>query len=280
MYYRYTIAFVHVVLVCRYTNISFGKIKFHLGMQVRNISDQGHLRFKFFWETYTLSDNIETIFKRKGRDLTQSYDKTPLHSQKNPKSNVITNKRHQKANSRKYQGVLELKSRVETWQVRGNWSQQLEHKQVPQWGTEPGVRKVSVPCWHATPVANAPLKPLIIGEVKLYIKVVKLVESLIGWEVTVGQGSECHLIFLRGILHIAELDPRIDHKTFWMTISSVPRGIPIWVTSITRRLRTDLGLSVGVTIATQLVRLYWSSGPKPSHQLQKLCNHTEAHFCK
>ena len=35
----------------------------------------------------------------------------------------------------------------------------------------------------------------------------KLVESLIGWEVTVGQGSECHLTFVRGILHIAEYDP-------------------------------------------------------------------------
>ena len=34
-----------------------------------------------------------------------------------------------------------MKSRVKTWQVRGIWSQQLEHKQVPQWGTEPGVRK-------------------------------------------------------------------------------------------------------------------------------------------
>ena len=117
-----------------------------------------------------------------------------------------------------------MKSRVKTWQVRGIWFQQLEHKQVPQWGTEPGVRKgkrsllayhtrrkcsmetslnsmkvkfgmvisrcrvgklvsvirahasppkrgrnqvsggVSVPCWHATPVVNAPWKPLIIGE--------------------------------------------------------------------------------------------------------------------
>ena len=47
----------------------------------------------------------------------------------------------QKAKSRKYQGVFEVKSRVKTWQVRGIWSQQLEHKQVPQWGTEPGVRK-------------------------------------------------------------------------------------------------------------------------------------------
>ena len=41
-------------------------------------------------------------------------------------------------------------------------------------------------------------------KVKLGIKVIKLVESLIGWEVTVGQGSECHLTFVRGILHIAE----------------------------------------------------------------------------
>ena len=45
------------------------------------------------------------------------------------------------AKSRKYQGVFEVKSRVKTWQVRGIWSQQLKHKQVPQWGTEPGVRK-------------------------------------------------------------------------------------------------------------------------------------------
>ena len=45
------------------------------------------------------------------------------------------------AKSRKYQGVFEVKSRVKTWQVRGIWSQQLEHQQVPKWGTEPGVRK-------------------------------------------------------------------------------------------------------------------------------------------
>ena len=32
-----------------------------------------------------------------------------------------------KVKSRKYQGVLEVKSRVKTWQVRGIWSQQLEH---------------------------------------------------------------------------------------------------------------------------------------------------------
>ena len=43
------------------------------------------------------------------------------------------------AKSRKYQWVFEVKSRVKTWQVRGIWSQQLEHQQVPKWGTEPGV---------------------------------------------------------------------------------------------------------------------------------------------
>ena len=32
-----------------------------------------------------------------------------------------------KEKSRKYQGVFEVKSRVKTWQVRGIWSQQLEH---------------------------------------------------------------------------------------------------------------------------------------------------------
>ena len=32
----------------------------------------------------------------------------------------------------------------------------------------------------------------------------ELVESLIGWEVTVGQGSECLLTFVRGLLHIAD----------------------------------------------------------------------------
>ena len=41
-------------------------------------------------------------------------------------------------------------------------------------------------------------------KVKVGIKVMKLVESLIGWVVTFGQGSECHLTFVRRKLHIAE----------------------------------------------------------------------------
>ena len=49
-------------------------------------------------------------------------------------------------------------------------------------------------------------------KIKVGIKVMELVESLIGWEGTVGQESEYHLTFVRGKLHIAE-NPRIDHKS-------------------------------------------------------------------
>ena len=42
------------------------------------------------------------------------------------------------------------------------------------------------------------------AKVKVGIKVIKMVESLIGLEVTVGQRSECHLTFVRGKLHITE----------------------------------------------------------------------------
>ena len=91
------------------------------------------------------------------------------------------------AKSRKYQGVFKAKSRVEISQVRGIWSQQFEHKQVPKGGRNQMSGRVSVLCWLATPVG-----------------VMKLVESLIGWEDTVGQGSECHLTFVRRLLHIAE----------------------------------------------------------------------------
>ena len=39
-----------------------------------------------------------------------------------------------KAKSRKYQGVFEVKGRAKTWQVRGIWSQQLEHPASPKMG--------------------------------------------------------------------------------------------------------------------------------------------------
>ena len=44
-------------------------------------------------------------------------------------------------------------------------------------------------------------------------------------------------------------------------------------TSITQRLRTDLGRSVWVTIATKLVRL----NPQPSDSPQQLCNRGHEH---
>ena len=85
------------------------------------------------------------------------------------------------AKSRKYQGVFKVKSRVKTWQVRGIWSQQLEHKQVPKRGTEPGVRKGKLSllachtrCKYSMETTHNSVK------VKIGIKVITLVESLIG----------------------------------------------------------------------------------------------------
>ena len=98
-----------------------------------------------------------------------------------------------------------MKSRVKTWQVRGIWYQQLDHKQVPQWGTEPGVRKgkrSQLECHARCKCSMETTRNSV--KVKVGILVMKLVESLIGWEVIVGQGSECHLTFVKGTLHIAE----------------------------------------------------------------------------
>ena len=41
-----------------------------------------------------------------------------------------------------------MKSRVKTWQVRGIWSQQLEHKQVPKWGRNQTNGKYLTPLIH------------------------------------------------------------------------------------------------------------------------------------
>ena len=70
---------------------------------------------------------------------------------------------------------------------------------------EPGVRKgkrsllaCNIRCKCSMETIHNSMK------VKIGFKVTELVESLIGREVTVGQGLECHLALLRGILHIAE----------------------------------------------------------------------------
>ena len=49
--------------------------------------------------------------------------------------------------------------------------------------------------------------------------------------------------------------------------------------SIKQHLRTDLGRSVGVTTATQLVWLTWFTGP-PSHSPQQPCNQKDTHLKK
>ena len=49
-------------------------------------------------------------------------------------------------------------------------------------------------------------------------------------------------------------------------------------TAITQRLWTDLGRSVGVTTAIQLVRLNQLAGTQPSHLPQKLCNKKDTHL--
>ena len=85
------------------------------------------------------------------------------------------------------------------------WSQQLEHKQVPKCGTEPGVRKskrsllaCNTRCKSSKETTRHSVK------VKLDIKVMKLLESLIGWEVSDGLRSECYLTFVKRRLQIVE----------------------------------------------------------------------------
>ena len=95
--------------------------------------------------------------------------------------------------------------KVKTWKIRGIWSQQLEYKQIPKGGTEPVVRKGKhsmLACHNRRKCSMETTHNLV--KVKLGIKVIKLMESLIGWEVNVGQGSEYHSTFLRGKLHIAD----------------------------------------------------------------------------
>ena len=101
-----------------------------------------------------------------------------------------------------------MKSRVKTWQVPRNLVSTIGALASPKIGTEPGVRK-----GKRSLLASHTRCKCSMETTHNSVKVMKLVESLIGREVTVGQGSECHLTFVRGLLHIAQQDPRIDHKT-------------------------------------------------------------------
>ena len=80
-------------------------------------------------------DGNVAISKKKDDRKRRNLQRYSIKRKLNRRGEILQEK------SRKYQGVFEVKSRVKTWKVQGIWSQQLEHKQVPLWGTEPGVRK-------------------------------------------------------------------------------------------------------------------------------------------
>ena len=71
--------------------------------------------------------------------------------------------------------------------------------------------RVSVPCLH-TPLQMLHGNHSKSVKVKFGIKVMKLAESLIGWEVTVGKGSECHLTFVKLLNKIPVSTIFIDMK--------------------------------------------------------------------
>ena len=88
----------------------------------------------------------------------------------------------------------------------GNWSQNWRISKS-QKETEPGVQKGKrfrlVLCHIRCKCSMETTRNMV--EVKLGIKFMQLVEKLIGLEVTVtDRGSECHLTFVMGRLHIAE----------------------------------------------------------------------------
>ena len=89
----------------------------------------------FFKNVKVTDDGNVAISKKKDDRKWRNLQRYSIKREFNRRGEIL------QAKSRKYQGVFEVKSRVKTWQVRGIWSQQLEHKQVPRWGTEPGVRK-------------------------------------------------------------------------------------------------------------------------------------------
>ena len=69
---------------------------------------------------------------------------------------------HTKQNLESTEGYSRWKVEKRYGKFGKNWSQQLEHKKSPKGGRNQVSGSVSVPCWLATPVANAPWKPLVI----------------------------------------------------------------------------------------------------------------------
>ena len=82
-----------------------------------------------------------------------------------------------------------------------NWSSCKSQK-----GMEPGVRKCKrslLVCHTRCKCSVKSTRKLVIIKLRIGMKVIKLVKSLIGVEVTVtGRAAECQLTFARGRLHI------------------------------------------------------------------------------
>ena len=107
---------------------------------------------------------------------------------------------------------------------KNDWFQQFKHMQVP-YRTGRGVRRSERPLLACHARCNCSMETShnsVIGSILV-------IGSRFGiksnrWMVAMdyGQAIDCHLTFMREELHIAWLDPRIDHKTSSMTMSIVP----------------------------------------------------------
>ena len=97
-----------------------------------------------------------------------------------------------KAKWRKYRKIFNVKNRGKDMSSSetgvNNWSISQFQK-----GSNKVSGRVSVPCWSAAPFDNAPWKPFVIRWRSSSVsKVMKLVKTLIGWEITKGfsRGSD------------------------------------------------------------------------------------------
>ena len=75
-----------------------------------------------------LNQQFQSVYTRE--DLSTLPDHPPMNNivvHERGVLKLLKGLRPFKVKSRKYQGVFEVKKRVKTWQVRGIWSQQLEH---------------------------------------------------------------------------------------------------------------------------------------------------------
>ena len=107
---------------------SYEEISFFVKYAVFIKNENGFLKNSDFWYTWS-HDHIQQVFQISERSdqYSRRYDMLKYH----PIGIALF---CIEAKSRKYQGVLEMKSRVKTWQVRGTWSQQFGALASPKMG--------------------------------------------------------------------------------------------------------------------------------------------------